>query len=77
MNLGNPEEVTIRELAQEILEVTGSRSGMVFLPLPEDDPKIRRPDITRAQQVLGWDPLVSRAAGLLKVLPYFQAAIRP
>ena len=76
VNLGNPEEVTVRELAQEILEVTGSRSGMAFLPLPEDDPKVRQPDITKARQVLGWEPSVSRAEGLRKVLPYFQEAIR-
>ena len=76
VNLGNPEEVTIRELAQEILEVTGSRSGMAFLPLPEDDPRIRRPDISRAQHLLGWNPTVSRAEGLRRVLPYFQEAIR-
>jgi dTDP-glucose 4,6-dehydratase len=76
VNLGNPEEVTIRELAQEVLEVAGSRSPLSFLPLPEDDPKIRRPDIRRAQQLLGWQPLVSRAEGLRRVLPYFQEAIR-
>ena len=76
VNLGNPEEVTMRDLAREILEVTGSQSGITFLPLPEDDPKVRRPDITRAHQFLGWKPAVSRAEGLRKVLPYFQEAIR-
>jgi dTDP-glucose 4,6-dehydratase len=76
VNLGNPEEVTIRELAQEILEVTGSRSPLSFLPLPEDDPKIRRPDIRKAEQLLGWKPLVSRTEGLRLVLPYFQEAVR-
>ena len=76
VNLGNPEEVTMRDLAREILEVTESQSSITYLPLPQDDPKVRKPDITRAQQLLGWKPAVSRAQGLRKVLPYFQEAIR-
>ena len=76
VNLGNPEEVTMRDLAREILEVTGSQSRITYLPLPQDDPKVRQPDISKAQQLLGWKPTVSRAQGLRKVLPYFREAIR-
>jgi nucleoside-diphosphate-sugar epimerase len=76
VNIGNPEEVTLRQLAEEILELTGSRSPMVFEPLPEDDPKKRRPDIRRAQEILGWEPRVSRHEGLRKTLPYFRESLK-
>lgn len=75
MNLGNPDEVTILQLAREIIEVTGSRSEIVFEPLPQDDPRVRRPDITRARSRLGWEPRVSRLEGLKRTLPYFQASL--
>lgn len=75
VNLGNPDEVTVLRLAHEILEITGSKSEISFRPLPEDDPKVRRPDIHRARQVLGWEPRVSRREGLLKTLPYFREAL--
>jgi dTDP-glucose 4,6-dehydratase len=75
LNLGNPEEVTLRQLAQEILEVSGSRSQVVFQPLPEDDPKRRRPDVHRAQQILGWEPRISRREGLQKTLAYFRETL--
>jgi dTDP-glucose 4,6-dehydratase len=75
LNLGNPEEVTLRQLAQEILEISGSRSQVVFQPLPEDDPKRRRPDVRRAQQILGWDPRVPRREGLEKTLAYFRETL--
>ena len=75
LNLGNPEEVTLRQLAQEILEISGSRSQVVFQPLPEDDPKRRRPDVHRAQQILGWEPRVARREGLQKTLAYFREAL--
>jgi dTDP-glucose 4,6-dehydratase len=75
INLGNPDEVTVRQLAQEVLEVTGSRSQLVFQPLPEDDPKVRRPDIRRARELLGWEPRVARREGLTKTLPYFREAV--
>jgi len=75
VNLGNPDEVTVLQLAQEVLEITGSKSGIAFLPLPEDDPKVRRPDIHRAREVLGWEPRVSRREGLVKTLPYFREAL--
>jgi dTDP-glucose 4,6-dehydratase len=75
LNLGNPEEVTLRQLAQEILEISESRSQVVFQPLPEDDPKRRRPDVHRAQQILGWEPRVARREGLQKTLAYFREAL--
>ena len=72
VNIGSPDEVTIGEFAQEIIELTGSTSKVVAKPLPEDDPKRRRPDITKAQRVLGWQPMVSRAEGLAATLEYFR-----
>ena len=75
VNIGNPEEITIRKLAEEILELTGSRSKIVHRPLPQDDPKQRRPDITRARTILGWEPKVSRREGLVKALAYFKSVL--
>lgn len=75
INLGNPDEVTVGQLAQEILEITGSNSRVVFHPLPEDDPRQRRPDIRRAREILGWEPKVSRLDGLRKTLPYFRETV--
>lgn len=72
MNLGNPEEVTIVQLARKILEVTGSHSELVFMPLPEDDPKQRRPDITKAKEILDWNPVVSLEIGLGKTIEWFE-----
>jgi dTDP-glucose 4,6-dehydratase len=76
VNLGNPDEVTILQLAREVIEVTGSRSEIIFQDLPQDDPKVRRPDITRARQLLNWEPGVSRLEGLKYTVPYFQASLR-
>ena len=76
VNLGNPEEVTVLDLALEILEVTGSRGQIVYRPLPEDDPRQRRPDTCLAERILGWSPQVPRREGLRKVLPYFREAVR-
>jgi dTDP-glucose 4,6-dehydratase len=76
VNLGNPDEVTVLQLAKEVLEVTGSRSKIVHHPLPQDDPLVRRPDICKARQILGWAPVVSRRVGLRRVLPYFQKAVQ-
>jgi len=76
VNLGNPDEVTMRQLAEEVLEVTESTSEIVYHPLPEDDPKLRQPDIRLARQILGWSPVVSRREGLGMVLPYFRKAVR-
>ena len=75
VNLGNPDEVTVQQLAAEILELTGSQSEITFRPLPEDDPKVRRPDIRRAKEILGWQPVVPRDEGLRKTLPYFKEAL--
>ena len=76
VNIGNPDEVTILEVAKEIAGITGSRSEIVANaePLPQDDPKTRRPDIARAKTLLGWEPKVGRGEGLRKVLPYFTEA---
>jgi dTDP-glucose 4,6-dehydratase len=75
VNLGNADEVTMRDLAQEVLEVTGSKSEIICYPLPQDDPKVRRPDISKAQQLLDWSPVVPRREGLKMVLPYFRKAV--
>ena len=72
VNLGNPSEVSILEFAREILDLSGSKSSLVFKPLPQDDPKVRKPDITRARQLLGWEPKVDRHEGLKRTLEYFQ-----
>ena len=72
VNLGNPEELTILELARKILEITGTESEIVHKPLPENDPKVRKPDITRAQQLLGWSPQISLAEGLKKTVDWFR-----
>ena len=75
VNLGNPHEMTVLELAQEIIRLTGSRSKIVFKPLPLDDPKQRRPDITRAKKLLNWQPKVSLVTGLDKTIAYFRKKI--
>ena len=72
MNIGNPEEVTMLELAKEIIQLTGSRSKIIFQDLPEDDPKVRQPDITKAKELLGWEPKVHRHEGLQRTLKYFK-----
>jgi dTDP-glucose 4,6-dehydratase len=75
MNIGNPDEITINEFAQEILKLTGSTSKVIYTPLPTDDPKQRRPDITKAKAILGWEPKVSRSEGLKLTLEYFKGVI--
>ena len=72
VNIGNPSEMTIKELAQTIIEVTGSRSEISFNPLPVDDPKVRQPDIGKAKKILGWEPKVSLADGLSKTVEWFR-----
>ncbi len=76
VNLGNPDEITLLELAHRVLEVTGSKSRIVYRELPEDDPKVRRPDIGKARRLLGWEPKVSLDEGLHQVLPYFRSKVR-
>jgi dTDP-glucose 4,6-dehydratase len=68
VNLGNPDEKTLLELAEVILRLTGSSSEIVFEALPVDDPQVRQPDITRAQQILGWEPEIALADGLRKTI---------
>jgi len=75
VNIGNPDEITIREFAEEIVALTGSASTITYEPLPDDDPKVRQPDITKAKQVLGWQPTVDRAEGLRRTLAYFRKAV--
>ncbi len=75
VNLGNPSEVTILEFAKEILDLSGSKSQIIFHPLPQDDPKVRKPDISRAKKLLGWEPKIQRTAGLTKTLKHFQEKI--
>ncbi len=75
VNLGNPREMTILEFANIITNMTGSRGGTICLPLPEDDPKQRRPDIAKARRVLGWEPKVSLEQGLVPTIEYFRGVI--
>ncbi len=72
VNIGNPSEITIREFGEEILKLTGSQVKMVMKPLPQDDPKQRRPDITKAREILGWEPRIDRAEGLKRTYEYFR-----
>jgi dTDP-glucose 4,6-dehydratase len=72
VNLGNPDEIPLLQLALEIKELTGSASPIVFKPLPADDPRVRQPDISKARRVLGWEPKVSRREGLERTLAYFR-----
>jgi dTDP-glucose 4,6-dehydratase len=68
VNIGNPHEMTLLELAEAVIRVTGSKSEIVFEALPVDDPQVRQPDITRAQQVLGWEPEIELDEGLKRLL---------
>ena len=72
VNIGNPGEFTVTELAELVLELTGSSSELRYLPLPEDDPKTRKPDITRARELLGWQPEISLREGLSRTIEYFR-----
>jgi dTDP-glucose 4,6-dehydratase len=75
VNLGNPSEITILEFAKEILSLSGSKSGIEYRPLPEDDPKLRQPDISRARRLLKWEPKIDRHDGLKRTLAYFQKKV--
>jgi len=72
VNVGNPDEITIKEFAEEIIELTRSNSTITYEPLPKDDPQVRQPDITRAKEILGWSPNVDRTDGLRRTLDYFR-----
>ena len=75
VNIGNPHEMTIAEMARLIIQMTGSRSELVFRPLPTDDPKVRQPDITRARTLLGWEPKVALEEGLGATITYFRTKL--
>jgi len=75
INIGNPGEFTMLELAEEVLRITGSASPIVHRELPQDDPKQRRPDITQAREVLGWEPRVDLASGLEQTVAYFREVL--
>ncbi|MFM9027186.1 MAG: UDP-glucuronic acid decarboxylase family protein [Bacteroidota bacterium] len=72
-NIGNPDEITIREFGEEILRLTGARQKLIFKPLPTDDPKQRQPDISRARDILGWEPKINRSVGLERTYAYFKS----
>jgi len=73
VNIGNPQELTVLEIAEEIIRLTGSSSRIVYKPLPEDDPKVRRPDITRATRLLAWTPQINLEEGLGRTIDYFRS----
>jgi dTDP-glucose 4,6-dehydratase len=75
VNIGNPSEITLLQFAEEILKLTGSKSKIIYEPLPQDDPKQRQPNITKAKQILGWEPKVDRSEGLKRTLEYFKEHI--
>ncbi len=72
VNLGNPGEFTIKQLAEEVVRICGSESGVTYMPLPQDDPRQRKPDIKRAQELLGWNPTIALREGLEKTIAYFR-----
>jgi dTDP-glucose 4,6-dehydratase len=75
VNLGNPHEISILAFAREILELSGSKSTLTYKPLPQDDPRVRRPDIDRARRLLGWEPKIDRREGLRRTLDYFRRKV--
>lgn len=76
INIGNPREFTIRELAEQVIAMTGSRSRLVFAPLPSDDPRQRQPDISLARAVLGWEPAIDLGRGLERTIGYFRGQLK-
>ena len=75
VNIGNPGEFTMLELAEKVINMTGSKSKIVFRPLPSDDPKMRRPDIALAKEKLDWEPKVKLDEGLVKTIEYFKGTL--
>ncbi len=75
VNIGNPDEITIGDFAEEIIRLTGTSSKIIYKPLPQDDPKQRKPDITKAKEILGWGPTINRSEGLKRTLEYFMTVI--
>ncbi|HEY7716611.1 MAG TPA: UDP-glucuronic acid decarboxylase family protein [Candidatus Binatia bacterium] len=76
VNIGNPHEMTVLEFAERIIKLTGSQSPIVYKPLPEDDPQVRQPDITKARQILKWEPKVELEEGLAKTIDYFRSRLQ-
>jgi nucleoside-diphosphate-sugar epimerase len=74
-NIGNPNEFTVRQLAELVVELTGTRAPIVARPLPTDDPKVRQPDITRARAMLGWEPEVTLRDGVQRTIEYFRKVL--
>lgn len=75
LNLGNPGEFTMLELAEKVLRLTGSKSKLIFMPLPQDDPRVRRPNISLARNKLGWEPSVQLEDGLKDTISYFRKVL--
>jgi dTDP-glucose 4,6-dehydratase len=75
VNIGNPSEITLKDFAEEVIRLTGSQSKIIYKPLPQDDPKQRQPDISKAKEILGWEPKIGRTEGLTKTLDYFKKYI--
>ena len=75
VNIGNPTEMTMREFAEQIIQATHSKSKIVFKPLPQDDPKQRKPDITKARKILKWEPKVKLVDGLTDTIAYFRTKV--
>jgi dTDP-glucose 4,6-dehydratase len=73
VNVGNPSEISLKDFAEEIIKLTGTKQKIVYKPLPLDDPKQRKPDITKAKEILGWEPKVNRAEGLKITYEYFKS----
>ena len=76
VNIGNPHEMTVLEFAKKIIELTNSKSEIIYRPLPEDDPQVRQPDITKARKILNWEPAVKLEDGLLKTIEYFRTRLK-
>jgi dTDP-glucose 4,6-dehydratase len=76
VNIGNPHEMTVLEFAKKIIELTDSKSEIVYKPLPEDDPQVRQPDIAKAKKILNWEPGVKLEDGLLRTIDYFRVQLR-
>src|SRR5690606_19112667 len=76
VNIGNPSEITIKQFAEEIASLIDNKVKIIYEPLPTDDPKQRKPDITKAKEILGWEPKVERSEGLQKTLAYFKQVVK-
>ena len=75
VNIGNPREMTIKQFAEEIIRITGTKSQIEYKPLPVDDPKVRQPDIGRARKVLGWEPRIDFEEGISQTIDYFRGCL--